>query len=382
LFLDSDARFLDVGFLAGLLDYFVENQHFSQKSNVQIPPPAYWAHSPTNGARAQGIFARKSKKSCGFGAGSAALAVLCATMRIVFLGTPDFAVPSLEILLDNGHDVAAVVTAPDKPGGRQGLQQSAVKKFAEGRGLKTLQPEKLKNPAFLEELRALRADLNIVVAFRMLPEALWAAPPLGTMNLHGSLLPKYRGAAPINWAVINGEAETGVTTFLLKHQIDTGDLLFQEKIAIGPDETAGELHDRMMHIGARLVLQSVQALENGSARPLPQADAQATHAPKIFHDTCRINFEQPARQVHNFVRGLSPYPGAWTIWEGKTLKILRTAVESGAAAAASEAAPEWLSDGKNFLKIKALDGFVSILDLQLEGKRRMNVREFLNGHRM
>jgi len=303
-------------------------------------------------------------------------------MRIIYLGTPDFAVPSLDILLENGYEVVAVVTAPDKPGGRLGVQQSAVKKFAEQRGLRVLQPERLKNPLFLEELGNLNADLQIVVAFRMLPQTVWAMPPMGTMNLHGSLLPRYRGAAPINWAIINGEQETGLTTFLLKHEIDTGDLLFQEKVPIGPDETAGELHDRMMHIGAKLVLKSVQALENGTAQPMPQADIEATHAPKIFAETCRINFAQPSRKVHDFVRGLSPYPGAWTTLDEKTLKILRSSMDHGPWVL--EFGKEILSgqlftDGKNYLQFSTSDGFISVLELQLEGKKRMPVKDFLNG---
>lgn len=302
-------------------------------------------------------------------------------MRILFMGTPEFAVPSLAILLENGYEVVAVVTAPDKPGGRQGIQQSAVKQFALSKGLKVLQPEKLKNPAFLAEIEALNADLQIVVAFRMLPEVVWAMPRLGTMNLHGSLLPKYRGAAPINWAIIRGERETGVTTFLLKHEIDTGDLLFQESIPIGPDETAGELHDRMMQVGAQLVLKSVKSIESGQVKPIPQADIEATHAPKIFAETCRINFEQPALQVHNFVRGLSPYPGAWTVLNGKTVKILRSSLDPRPSETGSGSAPgQWSTDGKNHLYISTLDGFVSVLELQLEGKKRMGVRDFLNGH--
>ncbi len=298
------------------------------------------------------------------------------------MGTPDFAVPSLEILLDNGFDVPAVVTAPDKPGGRLGVQESAVKKFAVSRGLRVLQPEKLRNPDFLAELRGLQADLQVVVAFRMLPEVVWNMPPLGTMNLHGSLLPKYRGAAPINWAIIRGEAETGVTTFLLKHEIDTGDLLFQERIPIGPDETAGELHDRMMQIGAKLVLRSVQAIERGDYQPQPQPEVEATHAPKIFHETCHIDFARPTAEVHNFVRGLSPYPGAWTTFEGKNFKIFRT-VNGGQQVADGEQKPpgQFFSDGKNWLKISTLDGFVEVFELQIEGKRRMSVRDFLNGHK-
>jgi methionyl-tRNA formyltransferase len=304
-------------------------------------------------------------------------------MRIIFMGTPDFAVPSLEILLDHGYEVVAVVTAPDKPGGRQGIQQSAVKQFAVSRGLHVLQPEKLKNPEFLEELRALKADLQIVVAFRMLPELVWNMPPMGTMNLHGSLLPKYRGAAPINWAVINGETVTGVTTFLLKHEIDTGDLLFQDIIPIGPDETAGELHDRMMEIGAKLILKSVQTLENGDAQPFPQANTEATHAPKIFAETCRINFDQSAAQVHNFVRGLSPFPGAWTTLDGKTLKVLRTSLNTEQASVSENSTPgQFSSDNKSYLNISTLDGQISVLELQMEGKKRMSVRDFLNGNKV
>lgn len=304
-------------------------------------------------------------------------------MRIVFMGTPDFAVPSLEILLQNGYDIAAVVTAPDKPGGRLGVQESAVKKFAVAHHLPILQPEKLKNPAFLEALRACRADLQVVVAFRMLPELVWNMPPLGTLNLHGSLLPKYRGAAPINWAIINGDTETGVSTFLLQHEIDTGDILFQETLPIGENDTAGELHDRMMLLGAQLVLRTVQAIERGEAQPMPQSDTLATHAPKIFTETCRINFARPTTEVHNFIRGLSPYPGAWTLLEGKTFKILRS--EKGPMPASNaEKQPEpgqFVSDGKSSLHIGTLDGYVQVLELQLEGKRRMSIREFLNGHK-
>ena len=305
-------------------------------------------------------------------------------MRIIFMGTPEFAVPSLHILLENGYDIVAVVTAPDKPGGRQGIQQSAVKQFAVANGLKILQPEKLKAPSFLEELGILKADLQIVVAFRMLPEAVWAMPPMGTMNLHGSLLPKYRGAAPINWAVINGEPETGLTTFFLKHEIDTGDLLFQEKVPILPEETAGEMHDKMMQIGAQLVLKSVQAIEKGEIKPIPQFNTEATHAPKIFAETCRINFEQPAVTVHNFIRGLSPYPGAWMIFEGKTLKILRSTLDLGhwKSENGSVEPGAVVSDGKNYLNIRTRDGFISVLELQMEGKRRMSVKDFLNGHKL
>lgn len=304
-------------------------------------------------------------------------------MRIIYMGTPEFAVPSLDILLEHGYDVVAVVTAPDKPGGRLGIQESAVKKFALSRNLTVLQPEKLKNPDFIETLRALRADLQIVVAFRMLPEIVWNMPPMGTMNLHGSLLPKYRGAAPINWAVINGEQETGLTTFLLQHEIDTGDLLMQEKVSIGPDETAGELHDRMMLIGAKLVLKSVQELENGRINTFPQNDSEATHAPKIFQDTCRIPLEKSTQEVHNHIRGLSPYPGAWTTYDNKTVKVLRSAIVSQLPAPMVTLEPgAWYVDGKNQLLIRTGDGCISILELQMEGKKRMAIKDFLNGFKL
>lgn len=296
------------------------------------------------------------------------------------MGTPDFAVPSLKILLDNGYEVVAVVTAPDKPGGRQGIQQSAVKLFALENGLHILQPVKLKDPEFVEALRILKADLQIVVAFRMLPETVWSMPPMGTMNLHGSLLPKYRGAAPINWAIIRGEKETGVTTFLLQHEIDTGDLLYQEHIPIAENDTAGDVHDRMMQVGASLLLRSVQALENGTAHPAPQADVEATHAPKIHTDTCRIDFNQPTEVVHNFVRGLSPYPGAWTMLGEKVLKILKT--EKVPAATPPEKSGEFVVEGKKTLKISTADGYLQVLELQLEGKRRMSVVDFLNGNHL
>lgn len=300
-------------------------------------------------------------------------------MRIIYMGTPEFARPSLDLLLHHGYDIVGVLTAPDKPGGRLGTIQSAVKQYAVAHGLRVMQPEKLKNPAFLAELHALRADLQVVVAFRMLPEAVWQMPPLGTLNLHGSLLPKYRGAAPINWAIMNGETETGVTTFLLRHAIDTGDILFQETLPIGENDTAGEVHDRMMVLGAELVLRTVQALEQGAVQPRPQPDVAASHAPKLFTETCRIDFARPTAAVHNFIRGLSPYPGAWTLLDGKTFKILRALP---GVAPAGIAPGEFFSDGKNELKISTLDGFVQIQELQMEGKRRMTVREFLNGYRL
>jgi len=293
------------------------------------------------------------------------------------MGTPEFAVPSLQVLCDNGYDIPAVITAPDKPGGRLGLIQSPVKVFALQHYLRVLQPEKLKNPEFLEALRACRADLQVVVAFRMLPEVVWSMPPLGTLNLHASLLPKYRGAAPINWAIIRGETETGLTTFLLRHEIDTGDILFQERLSIGENETAGELHDRMMHLGAQLVLRTVRAIERGEAHAKPQVETEASHAPKIFTETCYLRFDQPTAQVHNFVRGLSPHPGAWARFEGKVFKILRTL---------KEATPPNVPPGHFVLPksggvwVSTADGHVQLLEVQPEGKRRMSGEDFRNGY--
>lgn len=295
------------------------------------------------------------------------------------MGTPDFAVPSLDILVQNGYEVVGVVTVADKMGGR-GMKQvleSPVKKYAVAQGIPVLQPEKLRNPDFLAQLRALEANLFIVVAFRMLPEVVWRMPELGTFNLHGSLLPRYRGAAPINWAVINGDAKTGVTTFFLQHEIDTGHIIYQDKMPIGENETAGEVHDRMMQMGAGTVLKTVQAIESGTAPHLPQEESQVCHAPKIFHETCEINFAQSTVQVHNFVRGLSPFPAAWTMLDGQELKVLRTEKE----VMAHEHTPgELFSDGRSFLKYSTLDGYVKVLELQLQGRKRMGVRDFLNGY--
>ena len=294
------------------------------------------------------------------------------------MGTPDFAVPSLDILIKNGYDVVAVVTATDKWGGRgnKTLLESDVKKYALEKGLNILQPEKLNDVAFLEELRSLNADLQVVVAFRMLPTKVWNMPRLGTMNLHGSLLPKYRGAAPINWAIINGETETGVTTFLLQHEIDTGDILFQTKTPIGEDELVGEVYERLMHIGAELTLKSVKALENGNYQTQPQTDEKATMAPKIFHETCRINFNQPVKKVHDFIRGLSPHPVAWSMVDGEKLKIYRSAK----LPESHEQSPGTIStDGKKYLRIACTDGWLEILDLQADKRKRMDVKSFLNG---
>ena len=299
-------------------------------------------------------------------------------LRIVFMGTPEFAVPSLKILLENDYEVVGVITATDKYGGRGGkrLIESAVKKFAVANNIKVLQPSNLKNSEFQEELRSLNANLQIVVAFRMLPHAVWAMPEFGTFNLHGSLLPKYRGAAPINWAVIKGEKETGVTSFFLKQEIDTGNIVFQERLPIGENDTAGDVHDRMMHLGAKVVLKTVQAIEEEKIETKIQDDNLATKAPKIFTEICQIDFNQRAAKVHDFIRGLSPYPAAWTTFEGARLKILKTTIELGMHGLAIGTI---VSDNKNYIKIACLDGFIELHELQLQGRKRMETKVFLNG---
>ncbi|TWF37100.1 methionyl-tRNA formyltransferase [Chitinophaga polysaccharea] len=303
-------------------------------------------------------------------------------LRIVFMGTPDFAVASLDILVQNGFNVVAVITAPDKPAGR-GLQlhESAVKQYAVSKGLPVLQPEKLKNPDFIAALRDLKADLQVVVAFRMLPEMVWNMPPEGTINVHASLLPNYRGAAPINWVIINGEKESGVTTFKLQHEIDTGDILFSDTVAIREDETAGELHDALMHTGATLLLKTVQAIAAGNIAGTPQAHIPAAaikHAPKIFKDTCQINWQQPLNSIYNLVRGLSPYPAAWTVFQGKNLKIYKAHKEH---ITPSKAPGEFETDQKTYVKIAAPDGYLYLDEIQLEGKKKMDIEAFLRGYR-
>ncbi|MFT5833082.1 MAG: methionyl-tRNA formyltransferase [Cognaticolwellia sp.] len=302
-------------------------------------------------------------------------------MKIIFMGTPDFAVPSLDILVKNGYDVVGVITATDKYGGRgnKKLIESAVKKYAVANNLKVLQPKNLKNPEFQEELRALKADLQIVVAFRMLPIAVWDMPSLGTMNLHGSLLPKYRGAAPLNWAVINGDKETGATTFFLKHQIDTGDLLFTTKVEIGEEESVGEVHDKLMIQGSELILKSVQAVESGDYETTAQDESLVSKAPKIFHETCQIDFNQSTQKVHNFIRGLSPYPTAWTKLNDLKLKIYRAARDIEVH---DFPAGKLVSDNKNYLKIATTDGFINLLEIQLQGRKRMEAKAFLNGYKV
>ena len=310
-------------------------------------------------------------------------------LRIVYMGTPDFAVAGLQALVEGGYNVVGVITMPDKPAGRgHKLQASAVKNYATAQGLPTLQPEKLKDETFLEALREWNADLQIVVAFRMLPEVVWNMPPLGTFNLHGSLLPQYRGAAPINWAVINGETETGVTTFFLTHEIDTGNIILQEKIPILPDENVGTIHDRLMHIGAGLVTKTVDRIIAGDI----EAQAQSTFftdesalkaAPKIFKETCRIQWDQPAAQVHNLIRGMSPYPAAWSeMTDGEqsgTIKIYASQVIDKA----HQLTPGTIvCDNKSTLDVATSDGFIRILSLQIAGKKRMDTASLLNGYKL
>ena len=296
-------------------------------------------------------------------------------MRIIYMGTPEFAVAPLKALVEGGYNIVAVVTMPDKPAGRgHHVQYSAVKEYALSVGLPVLQPEKLKDETFIEELRSYNADLQIVVAFRMLPEVVWAMPRLGTFNLHASLLPQYRGAAPINWAVINGDKETGVTTFMLKHEIDTGNIILQERMPIGEDENVGSVHDRLMELGTELVLKTVDLIDesdtNGTPLPTTPQDEIAAEdlrpAPKIFKETCEIDTTKTVAEVHNFVRGLSPYPAAWC-----NLTIGGTTYENVKIFATQK--------GKGAISLQCADGEISLTELQLPGKNRMNAKDLLNG---
>jgi methionyl-tRNA formyltransferase len=305
-------------------------------------------------------------------------------MRIIFMGTPQFAVASLDALITAGSDIVAVVTAPDKPAGRgQKVNQSAVKQYAVENGIKVLQPEKLKDPEFIKDLQALKADLQVVVAFRMLPEVVWNMPQKGTINLHASLLPQYRGAAPINWAIINGEKESGVTTFFLKHDIDTGDILFTEKVTLKGTETAGDLHDWLMNKGAGLLVKTVKGIESGRYHEHPQSQLaegiELKHAPKIFKTDCLVDFNQPAQKVYNLIRGLSPSPTAYTVLNDKTLKIYNATFELESHDMHTGA---HITDNKTYLKFAATDGFISVTDVQLEGKKRMGIEEFLRGNKL
>ncbi|MBL7767024.1 MAG: methionyl-tRNA formyltransferase [Chitinophagaceae bacterium] len=302
-------------------------------------------------------------------------------MRIIFLGTPDFAVASLKALVEHGFNVVAVVTAPDRPAGRgMKLQSSAVKKYSDSQGLPLLQPEKLKAPEFLEALRSFQADLQVVVAFRMLPEVVWNMPPLGTINVHASLLPDYRGAAPINWAIINREKYSGVTTFKLKQAIDTGNILLQKKVLIEEEETAGTLHDKLMAEGAKLLIQTLKELSAGTLKEIEQdATLDSKHAPKLFTETCQIHWDKTAQDVIAHIRGLSPYPGAFTRLNGKLLKIYQGKVIMGNP---DPKPGKLVSDGKTYLHICAADAWISVLELQIEGKVKMKVEDFLRGNKV
>ncbi|GHV09798.1 methionyl-tRNA formyltransferase [Bacteroidia bacterium] len=306
-------------------------------------------------------------------------------LRIVYMGTPDFAVESLRALVEGGYQVVGVVTMPDKPVGRHQneLQASPVKQYAVSQNIPVLQPEKLKDPEFLTTLKAWNADLQIVVAFRMLPEVVWNMPRLGTFNLHASLLPQYRGAAPVNWAIINGETETGITTFFLTHEIDTGKIIYQERIPIADTDNAEIVHDNLMHLGAKLVLKTVDDIAENRVHPLEQDNSQELKpAPKIFKDTCRIDWNKTTQDIYDFIRGLSPYPGAWTELQtpkGETLNLKIFATKK-ISETHSLAHGTLASDGKTFLDVATPDGFIRLLQLQQAGKKRMAVEDFLRGN--
>ncbi len=311
-------------------------------------------------------------------------------LRIVYMGTPEFAVESLRCLVEGGYNVVGVITMPDKPMGRHGsvLQPSPVKQYAVEQGLKVLQPERLKDEAFIEELRALKADLQIVVAFRMLPEVVWNMPPMGTFNLHASLLPQYRGAAPINWAVINGDTETGITTFFLKHEIDTGEVIQQVRVPIADADNVGIVYDRLMMLGGKLVVETVDNILAGTVKPIPQEELQGGEelrpAPKIFKDTCRIDWNQPLKRIYDFVRGLSPYPAAWCELKQPdgTATVLKIYEAEKILAEHSLPVGTVCSDGKTCFKVAVDGGYLSLKELQLAGKKRLRVEDFLRGYKV
>lgn len=305
-------------------------------------------------------------------------------MRIIFMGTPDFAVASLKALIEDGEEVVAVVTGPDKPAGRgQKMHSSAVKQFAVSQNIPVLQPVKLRDPEFLEELKSFQADLQVVVAFRMLPEIVWNMPPKGTINVHASLLPNYRGAAPINHAILNGEKSSGVTTFLLQHEIDTGNILFFTEVPITETDNAGDLHDKLMVAGAELLIKTVNAIKEGNVNPIPQdelsSNQELKHAPKIFKEDCLIDWEKSTEEVFNQIRGLSPYPAAFTYLDDKVLKIYSAEKE---VVGHSEKPGSYISDGKTNIKFATADGLISLSEIQIEGKKRMAVTDFLRGYRL
>ena len=307
-------------------------------------------------------------------------------LRIVYMGTPDFAVEALRQLVEGGYNVVGVITMPDKPAGRgHKIQYSPVKQYALEQNLPLLQPEKLKDEAFVEALREWKADLQIVVAFRMLPEVVWNMPRLGTFNLHASLLPQYRGAAPINWAVINGDTETGITTFFLKHEIDTGEVIQQVRVPIADTDNVEVVHDNLMMLGGKLVLETVDAILNGTVKPIPQEEmavvGELRPAPKIFKETCRIDWNQPVKNIYDFVRGLSPYPAAWTELISEDGKRLALKIYQAEKRPAEHNFPVGSihTDHKSYIDVAVKDGFLRLRSLQLAGKKRMNITDFLNG---
>ena len=304
-------------------------------------------------------------------------------MRIIFMGTPEFALPSLQILLDNTYDVVGVVTTPSKPQGRgQKVASSPIKKFAAERKFPLLQPESLKRPDFISAVKNLQPDLIVVVAFRILPKEVFTIPRLGSFNLHASLLPKYRGAAPINWAIINGEQETGVTTFFLQEKVDTGSVILQARVKIGPNETAGELHDTLSDVGAEIVLQTVRLIELGKAQPRIQDETLASPAPKIFKEDCKIDWSKSSSQVHNFIRGLSPHPCAWTLHQEKILRLYITELPKDFSVEHKTGSGEIVEVRKDQILVQTRDGIVSVLELQQEGRKRMETAEFLRGYNL
>jgi len=293
------------------------------------------------------------------------------------MGTPEFAVPSLQILVENNFEVVAVITSADKFGGRgrKQLIESPIKKYAVNQGIDVLQPTNLKNPKFVETLHSYKADLQVVVAYRMLPEVVWNMPKLGTMNLHGSLLPKFRGAAPIHWAVIKGEKETGCTTFLLKHAIDTGDILMQSKFSIGEKDNTGIIHDKMMQVGADLVLKTVKAIESGNYTTTPQDPSLVSKAPKLFKENTAIDFKSKVEDVYNFIRGLNPIPGAWTSINDVEFKIFHCEKDYQTISDG-----RFISNNKDYLKLACSDGYIDVKNLQMSGKKRMDIKDLLNGY--
>lgn len=306
--------------------------------------------------------------------------------RIVYMGTPDFAVEPLKKLVENNYNVVGVITNPDKPAGRgQKIKEAAVKKYAKGQNLKILQPEKFRDEIFLNQLRELNADLQIIVAFKMLPEIVWSMPKIGTFNLHASLLPHYRGAAPLNWALINGDEKTGVTTFFLKHEIDTGNIIFQEEVPITPNDNVGVIHDKLMYKGADLVIKTVDAIIQNNYPIIDQKDlvsqgVEIKHAPKIFKNDCKINWNKDISSIHNLIRGLSPYPASWTeiinADEVIQLKIFKSEKE---ITAHNYSIGKIITDNKTFLKVAVSNGLINIIELQLAGKKRLNINDFLRG---